>query len=501
MKKYFCLHGHFYQPPRENPWLETIEHQDSAHPYHDWNEKIAEECYIPNAKARILNDKNEVISVINNYEKISFNFGPTLISWIKAKKPTLLHAIQAADRESMKRLGHGNALAQAYSHMILPLANERDKFTQIYWGMQSFIATYSRQPEGLWLPETAVDTPTLEILASLGIKYTILSPHQAAQIRKFDNDQWQDVTHEKINPKMPYLYKLPSGKSIAIFFFDGPLSQSIAFDQTQHIGNHLENILPSIYSSSNDIPAELVNIATDGETFGHHHPFGDMGLAYLLHLIENNPQIELTNYSQYLAMYPPTYEVKIIENSSWSCIHGVERWKSNCGCKTGPHPEWQQEWRTGLRNALDNLRDKLIPIFEIETKKYYHDPWQLRNDYIEVIENRCEDNLKSFLAKHSLDNNSPNMPTLLKWLELQRYTMLMYTSCGWFFEEISGLETTQILKYAARVLQLAAELGIKDLENSFLEILSSAVSNIVDFKNGREIFEKQIMSNFTNKII
>ena len=491
MERYVCIHGHFYQPPRENPWLEAIELQDSAYPYHDWNARVTAECYAPNATSRILDEKNRIVQMVNNYAKMSFNFGPTLLAWMEKKAANTYQAILEADQESQEHFsGHGSALAQAYNHMILPLANSRDRLTQVTWGIQDFMHRFGRKPEGMWLPETAVDLETLQILAELGIRFTILSPHQAGRIKPLDGGGWEDVTDAKIDTTMPYLLNHPSGRSIVIFFYNGPISLAVAFEKLLSSGESFARRIVGGFSERDDRP-ELVHIATDGESYGHHHRFGDMALAYAFDTIQSKGLAHLTNYGAYLEKHPPTHEVEILENTSWSCAHGVERWRSNCGCQTGKHADWNQAWRTPLREALDELRDTLTPIYEEKAALFLKDPWEARNDYIQVILDRSPATVENFLRRHgSHDLSEVEKIAALKALELQRHAMLMYTSCGWFFDEVSGMETVQILQYAARTLQLAREILDQDLEPSFLAHLAQAKSNVPEYGDGRLIYER-----------
>ena len=435
MERYICIHAHFYQPPRENPWLEAIELQDSAYPYHDWNERITAECYAVNAVSRILDSEDHIIELVNNYSKISFNFGPTLLSWLESKAPDVYLAILEADRESQKHFsGHGSALAQPYNHMIMPLANKRDRRTQILWGIADFERRFKRKPEGMWLPETAVDIETLDMLAESGIKFTILAPHQAAQVRRIGGRARRDVRGGLIDPTQAYEQRLPSGRRIALFFYDGPVSRAVAFEGLLSSGENLANRLAGVFSEDRDWP-ELVHIATDGESYGHHHRFGDMALAYALNHIESKPLAKLTNYGEFLEKNPPTHQVEIIEKTSWSCVHGIERWWSNCGCNSGGHPDWNQEWRRPLREALDWLRDAIAPPYERLSLKFLKDPWAARNDYISVVLDRSPENVEAFFARHGARAHSAEETTAaLKLLEMQRHAMLMYTSCGWFFE-------------------------------------------------------------------
>jgi alpha-amylase/alpha-mannosidase (GH57 family) len=493
MERYVCIHGHFYQPPRENPWLEAIELQDPAYPYHDWNERITAECYATNAKSRILDKRDWIVQIVNNYAKISFNFGPTLLAWLEEKSPGVYNAILEADQESKKIFsGHGSALAQAYSHMILPLANGRDKYTQILWGIRDFEHRFERKPEGMWLPETAVDLESLDIMAECEIRFTILAPHQAHRIRRIGDGKWEEMVGAKIDPTRAYELHLPSGRTIALFFYDGPVSRAVAFEGLLKNGESFAQRLLGGFSEKRTWP-QMVHIATDGETYGHHHRFGDMALAFALHHIESKNIARLTNYGEFLERHPPTHEVEILENTTWSCAHGIERWRSDCGCSSGSNPDWHQAWRGPLRRALDWLRDAMAPAYEEKARQFLKDPWDARNDYIRVILDRSPENTEDFLNQHALRAlNGGEKTTVLKLLELQRHTMLMYTSCGWFFDELSGIETVQVIQYAGRAIQLALEVSGDPLESRFLELLSDAKSNIQKHGDGRQIYEKSV---------
>jgi len=491
MERYICVHGHFYQPPRENAWLEGIEIQDSAYPYHDWNERVAAECYAPNTASRILDKEDCITQIVNNYKKMSFDFGPTLLAWLEEKALDIYQTILEADQDTQLSFsGHGSALAQAYNHMIMPLANRRDKYTQVLWGLRDFEHRFGRKPEGMWLPETAVDLETLDILAKLGIKFTILAPHQASRIRQIGTDIWQDVDNTTINPAMAYAINLPSGQEMALFFYNGPIARNVAFEDLLTSGESFAHRLTDSFSEERVWP-QLVHIATDGETYGHHHRFGDMALAFALHYIETNGLAQITNYGEYLEKHPPTHEVEIIENTSWSCDHGIERWWSECGCNAGRNPKWNQAWRTPLRQAMDWLRDTLSPRYEEEGRQFLKDPWAARDNYIEVILDRSPENVQEFLDRHcTRELNEPEKVIVLKLLELQRHAMLMYTSCGWFFDELSGIETVQVIQYAGRVVQLAQELFGDNIEPDFLERLELAKSNLPVHGNGRRIYDE-----------
>jgi alpha-amylase/alpha-mannosidase (GH57 family) len=495
VERYLCIHGHFYQPPRENPWLEAIEIQDSADPYHDWNERITAECYAPNSASRLLDGEGRIIDIVSNYSRINFNFGPTLLSWMQIYAPEIYQAVLDADRQSIAwRSGHGNALAQAYNHLIMPLANSRDKRTQIVWGIKDFEFRFKRLPEGMWLPETAVDMDTLQILAECGITFVVLAPHQAAKVRKIGTDTWTEVNGGQIDPSMAYLCKLPSGLAVHIYFYDGPISKAIAFEGLLNRGEDLAGRLLKGFSDQRQWP-QILSVATDGESYGHHHKFGDMALAYALHRIEQDGSARLTNYGEFLEKHPPDDEVQIYENTSWSCAHGIERWRSNCGCNTGGHPGWNQEWRTPLRETLDWLRDQISPLFEEKAKEHLNDPWAARDDYVGVILDRSPEFIEQFLRNHALKElTGPDRTRVLELLELQRHAMLMYTSCGWFFDELSGIETVQVMQYAGRAIQLAEKLFGISFEGPFKERLAMAKSNLPEHGDGSQIYE-----NFVKK--
>jgi len=524
--RFIAIHGHFYQPPRENPWLETVETQDSAAPYHDWNERITAECYAPNGASRIVNPDNQIIRIINNYARISFNFGPTLLSWLEENAPRAYHHIIEADRRSQMRFGgHGSAMAQVYNHIIMPLSSTRDRVTQIRWGIADFQSRFGRMPEGMWLSETAADSETLSLLADHGILFTVLAPSQCARVRplaeqpkrklKPDDDEvskpaspasWQETPNASVDTTRPYLVRLKSGRSIAVFFYDGPRSRAIAFDRLLNSGDDFANRLmagfrPDPVVGDAKPKAQLVHVATDGESYGHHHRYGEMALSYALRLIEQRGEATLTNYGEFLDRFPPDCQAEIYENTSWSCFHGVERWRSDCGCNGGK-AGWNQKWRGPLREALDWLRDTIAPLTEKIGQGLFKDVWAARDAYIEVVLARGETtcghpgnpvaNADPFLnAQAARPLDATERVVALKLMEMQRHAMLMYTSCGWFFDDISGIETVQIIAYAGRVVQLAAEVFGPDaagLEDGFVERLRLAKSNDPRAVDGGEIY-------------
>lgn len=499
---FVVIHGHFYQPPRENPWIEAIEREESAFPFHDWNERISSECYWPNAYARILDGKGKILRLFNNYSSISFNFGPTLLSWIEKERPHLYRRILEADRESLRKFGHGNAMAQTYDHLILPLANERDRETEIFWGIVDFERRFHRRPEGLWLPETAVNYPTLQALIRHGIEYIILSPYQAQRIKPLGGKKWIEVSQGRIDPTQPYrcFLKKPSGEKILdqwidIFFYDGSIAREVSFGDLLKDGTLFCERFRKSYQPSKKTP-QIIHIATDGETYGHHKKFGEMALAYALFEGFASRGLELTNYGAFLKRFPPLYEVEIDEGpngegTSWSCSHGVGRWKEDCGCTTGGKEGWNQKWRRPLREALDFLRDELVLLFEREGEGIFEDGWKARNHYIEVILDRSPEKVRAFFEEESPRSIEENLKIKgLKLLEMQRHALRMYTSCGWFFADIGGLETRMILQHAARAIELAKEFSDQNIEKTFLNILSEAKSNLPELGNGAQIFER-----------
>ncbi len=496
LKRHVCVHGHFYQPPRENPWLELVEQQPSAYPFHDWNQRITAECYAPNANARILDEDDRITRLVNNYARMSFNIGPTLLAWMEEEDPHTYRAILEADRRSMRRFGgHGSAMAQAYNHAILPLANRRDKRTQIAWGIADFRHRFGREPEGMWLAEAAVDTETLDLMAEQGIRFTVLSPAQAKATRSSGATEWLDVTGGRVDPRVPYTVALPSGRSISVFFYDGPISRAVAFEGLLESGERFTQRLLSGFLET-DTP-QLVHIATDGESYGHHHRHGEMALAHALEIIRQRPDVDLTNYAQYLELHPPDHEAQIVEDSSWSCAHGIERWRGDCGCTTGGQAGWDQAWRTPLRDALDWLRDAANARSEHLAGKVFRDPWAARDAYIKVVLDRSPESIDDFMATHRADPGA-DTSTALRLMELQRQLMLMYTSCGWFFEELTRIETIQVLRYAARAAQLVQHIFDEDLETEFLTRLAKAESNLEVLGNGRDLYEREVQPSMAD---
>jgi len=499
-KRYICIHGHFYQPPRENPWLETVETQDSAAPYHDWNERVCAECYAPNGAARVVNSKNKIIRIVNNYARMSFNFGPTLMRWLSENAARTYRMILDGERQSRRtNMGHSSAMAQVYNHIIMPLANRRDRITQIRWGILDYKKHYGALPEGMWLAETAADTETLELLAQHGVKFTILAPNQCKRVRPLkdglDDDlvtSWSTPLERSVDSTHPYLVRFESGDSIAVFFYNGQTSRAIAFEGLLNSGEAFAARLKAGFKDHDE--PQLVSVATDGESYGHHHRHGEMALAWAVRLLERDKTVKLTNYASFLEQFPPKWECEIVDDSSWSCAHGVERWRSNCGCNT--RSDWSQEWRTPLRKALDELRDAIAPLTESEGAKLFKDVWEARNGYIDVILSRQSDTEERFFEEYGAHPlSAEERVRALQLMETQRHAQLMYTSCGWFFDDIGGIETVQVIAYAGRVIQLARELfgdDIAAVETAFVARLKEAKSNVASTGDGAKIYSQKV---------
>ncbi len=494
MPRYVCVHGHFYQPPRENAWLEEVETQDGAAPYHDWNERITAECYRPNAWSRILDSSGRIVRIVNNYANISFNVGPTLLNWLERHAPEVYAAIVAADRTSRERFsGHGSALAQPYHHSILPLATRSDKELQIAWGIRDFEERFGRSPEGMWFPETAVDLETLDLAAGAGIRFTVLSPYQARRFRRHGTEGWTEPGPGDIPTTRAYSVRLPEGRSISAFFYNGTISSDLAFHGLLHSGSEFADRLASAFDPGPDDEPQLVHVATDGETYGHHHRHGDMALAFALDRLAHRSDLALTNYGEFLERHPPTHEAEVHFPSSWSCAHGVGRWQSNCGCNTGLRPGWSQAWRAPLRAALDAVRDELRPQVARATEPLFTDPRAALLDYVRLVAHRSTERAAQFLDRHAARTlTSAEATTALSLLEIERQIQQMYTSCGWFFDEVSGIETVQVLQYASRALQLARDVLGHPGEEGFRALLAKAPSNLPEIGDARAVYDRTV---------
>jgi alpha-amylase/alpha-mannosidase (GH57 family) len=490
------IHGHFYQPPRENPWTGVVERDDQVRPFHDWNERIYHECYRANAYARIFDAYGRVERIINNFERISFDVGPTLLSWLEGHDRATYERIIEADRRSVLRKdGHGNAIAHAFNHAILPLLSERDRVTQVRWGLADFRRRFGREPEAMWLPETACDDKTLGTLIDEGMLFAILSPYQAERVRDTHGGEWTAVEDGTIDTGVAYEYfhRDGSGRSIALFFYDGPLARSIAFEGLLVSSQTFVAALAAARGG----PGRIVHVATDGESYGHHFRLGELTLAHALMVEGPNKDLSFTNYGAFLAANPPKKEVEIKpgpdgEGTSWSCAHGVQRWYRDCGCQTDGLDGWTQAWRTPLRNAFDFLRSFASERFQQGAAELLADPWKARDAYADFFLDpaRPRDEWLRRHAKRPLDEDEK--VRALTFLELQKSMLLMFTSCGWFFADLAGPEGKQVLGYAAHALDLMQELGLDPPRRQFLEILAEAKSNRPGVGNGAEIFSKLV---------
>lgn len=535
---FVVIHGHFYQPPRENPWTQTVPSQESARPYHDWNERITAECYKPNTRARVLDEHDKIVNVANNFCHINFNVGPTLFTWLEQAHPDIYQNIIEADQVSCQQNhGHGNAIAQVYNHIIMPLANNRDQTTQIIWGIREFRHRFGRQPESVWLPETGINDDTVTCLIEQGVKYIILSPTQAQRVRTIGEQDWADVSENAIDTTQPYRLFLrarpgrssdeaeaphtgatpadmssethraeseaetpdeTSGRYLDVFFYDGALSNDISFNHLLQDPNALTQRVQELAANSPHAQM-LIHVATDGEIYGHHESSGAMSLATLLTAKLPSLNIEVTNYGRYLELFPPTREVELKpgseqrEGTAWSCAHGVGRWYRDCGCCVDNPPGWNQKWRTPLRKGFDRLRDALAALFERVGGPLLHDPWAARDDYIDCILDPSEQTLHTFLDRHAAHPlNDDERSLVLRLLEAQKYSLYTYTSCAWFFNDISGLEPIQNMRYAARAIQLVEGLADQDVEALLLKALQDAASNMPEFGTGQDIYEKYV---------
>jgi len=461
-----CIHGHFYQPPRENPLTGLIPNEEGAAPYDNWNERVHGECYRPNAQ-------------LGNFERISFNIGPTLFKWMESFDYVTYYRIIAQDFSNVQRFGVGNAMAQAYHHTILPLASRRDKETQIYWGIVDFEHRFGRKPQGMWLPEAGVDIESLEVLVDFGIEFTILAPWQAAE--------------NHIDPTEPYWVNLPSGRRIAVFFYHQELSTGVSFDQGMTSNAH-EFALKDVNRHFNEEKAELnenqlLMVASDGELYGHHQTFRDWFLAYLVNGAGARAGVQLTFPALWLRENPPKREIKIRENSSWSCHHGLDRWERACGCAPG-----DGQWKYYLRTAFDRLTEKLDQIYEDEIRKFGLDPWDLRKMYIHVLLGKSV--LKEIILQtgaRTVDNG--DLPKIGLLLESQRERQRIYTSCGWFFEDFARIEPQNNVAYAAKAANLIYQATGQDISSGILDDLKAVVSDRSGLR-ADQVFDRYWRGNF-----
>jgi hypothetical protein len=490
------IHLHFYQPPREDPWLGEVPPEPSAAPCHDWNERVTQECYRPMRAARILDGEGRVAAAVNTYELCSFNVYPTLHRWLQRAAPDVDDAMRLADARGMSTSGSGRALAQPWVHAILPLAHPTDRVTLLRWGVDDFRTRFGREPRAMWLPETAVDYDTLEAMVDAGITATILSPRQARAVRApIDSTsgvspEWIPKDESSLDTSLPYRVPLPSGRSINVAFFDGPVSRGIAFEGLLESGDRLNDRV--VGALPQDDPNRLLTLATDGETFGHHHRFGEMALAWMLQRLGDDPEVNVTDLVTFLEHHPPQQEAEIISPSAWSCAHGVERWRSNCGCSTGGRSGWQQHWRAPLRKAIDDLRTPLVEVFERVGGRLFRDPWAAREEFgLALSEAETLDQLIDRHAKSDLSEEDRRCARDL--LRAQFHYLQATTSCGWFFSDAAGIETQIVLRQAARAIELTERWAHDDLEGEFVRWLTPMRANERHEGDGAAIWARHVV--------
>ncbi|MEO7963997.1 MAG: DUF3536 domain-containing protein [Gemmatimonadaceae bacterium] len=484
------IHAHFYQPPRENPYYDEVETEFSAAPFHDWNARIERECYRTVVAARVTNGNGRIERIVNTLDHISFNVGPTLFEWMERHASDTYSAILAADRKSCVRFdGHGNAIAHPYHHIILPLASRRDKVTEVRWGIDDFRRRYHREPEGMWLPETGVDDETLDVLAEHGIRFTVLAPYQVRNAPSLGH---------------PGNYTTSNGRTIALFPYDGDMSHGIAFGNvlrdawqwserimaTYDLPPACQNDDDEVDDTSLDTPV-LVSAATDGETYGHHHRFSEMALARVLELsAEKGVMVE--NFASWLARFPATHDVELVEPSAWSCSHGIERWRSNCGCRMDQSVPPRQEWRTPLRVGLERLAEGVHEVFERDGTPIFGDAWKVRDEYAQIDIAEPNETHEFVVAKLGKGATPELVRRGRELLEMEHDSLRMFTSCAWFFDDIGGLEPTQVLRYASRAIVLSGESDA--LEPPLIETLSQARSSDSKVGNGADVYRRVALS-------
>lgn len=485
-----CVHGHYYQPPREHPWLGVVEPEPSAAPDRDWNVRITRECYRPAAAARILDGDGRLQDLVDVYEWSSFDVGPTLLAWLGPHAPDVLAAMRQADAASRARTGHGNAWGQPYVHAILPLCRPDDVRTLVHWGRRDFVHHFGREPEGMWLPEMAVDRASLQALAEADVALTMLAPHQARRVRPLDggDDAWRDVTAATLDTRRLYRVRLEHGRAIDVMFRDATLSAEVAFGQLLTDGATLAARLRANLAAAEG--PVLVGVAVDGETYGHHHRFGEMALAFALRALAEDPGISVVGPAAFRAAHPPIDEVEIADDTSWSCSHGIERWRADCGCRGSDIPGWTQAWRTPLRGAIDWLTATLAATYRAAASEVLRDPDGARDRLIQVILDPSAD--ESFLAAEAVRPPTPAAAVQARRaLAMARHALFMQTSCGWFFDELSGIEPVLVLRHAARAIELAAALGQR-LEDDFVQRLEPARSNVPEEGSGADVWRRHV---------
>lgn len=495
-KTSLILHGHFYQPPRENPQTLVIPKQSSASPFEDWNERIYNDCYDANSHSRYLSENGKILSLTNNYEYISFNFGPTLLHFLDEKHPEATESLLEADRASIKRLGYGNAMAQSFNHTILPLDKEEDARLQIEWGIKDFQFHYKRDPDGMWLPECGINNKVVDLLSEAGIKFVVLSPWQCRAIDD-DNGNIIELNGNAAPYYEPFILRGEKGKEIAAFFYHPGLAEGISFG---HLLRNADNLYSSILSIKQSEGKALIHTATDGEIYGHHEPYGDMALAALIKKVNERDDFILDNYASYLAKHKAVKHAYLKDGeegkgTSWSCSHGVSRWYKDCGCHTGGEDGWNQRWRTGLRGSLNNLSDKLSSIFDSEVNKIFKEALSsyellIKAGRLYSTEINAEEFLKELHAKYKFsEKDDEKLLNMLSGMKNKHYS---FTSCGFFFSDISGIEPRQDISYALYAIKMSQPYTDEDLALPFLSDLKAAKSNIKNIGSGMNIAQEEM---------
>ena len=487
--RHVCVHGHFYQPPRENPWTGAVDREASAAPFHDWNARIAEECYGPITLGVRGGSDGTTIAYDETLGRLSYDFGPTLLTWLERERPSILRRVIAADAATQ------TAIAQPYFHNILPLESRRDKETLVRWGLAEFRHRFGRASKGMWLPETAVDIETLEVLAGEGVEFTILDPKQGEAVRDRGSDAWVKLDAEHVDPKMPYLWASPANpaKQLAIFFYHHRLSAGVVTGETTASAEHFADAARARLMPGD--AAQLVHVASDGEFYGHHHPGAERVLTLTLALLEADG-IPAIDPARFLALFPPPHEVRIRENTAWSCEHGLGRWERDCGCRSAHLADWTQDWRAGMRSALKKLAVRLDAFYEDDAARFFTDPWKARDESIALWLAPGDEAAAAVFFKENAKR--PLLPEenkrALELLLMQRERLAMFTSCGWFFDDISGVEAVLCLTKAARALDLAKLLG-EDAEAAFVERLGACRSNLPRVENGAKVWRTLVASS------
>ncbi|MGA7833744.1 MAG: DUF3536 domain-containing protein [Acidimicrobiales bacterium] len=463
------FHLHLYQPPREDPWLGRVTNEWSAWPYRDWNERITDECYRALIAVAVATDNEGDVEIVEPLPISAFDIAPTLHQWLARESPDVDQAVRF-EAGGAPDGARSVAMASPLVHAIVPLASTADKERLVAWGLADYVRRFGEEPLGMWLPETAVDLATLEVLASHGVQYTILMPSQAVRVRELGGE-WRKVDGNSLDTSRVYLVRLGGDRTINVVFGHRGLSQRVAFGDLLGDGVRLADEMASALNDGDGV----VLLVADGETYGHHHRFGDVGLAWALRRLREQYGVE-TALGPWLAAHDPTDEVELAPVSAWSCAHGVERWRSDCGCVTGGRPGWRQTWRKPLRESLDWLREELGRAADERLAALVDSPEETVLGYGVALAGASSPG--SFVAAHAsrrLDEEETT--TVLELCEIHRHLLYSFTSCAWFFADPADLETAIVLRHAAVALEIARDTLGLDLESAFLDRLALVHSN------------------------